>query len=120
MSVRIPPQPWMTAHETIAVLDALEAAGAEARFVGGCVRDALIGRAVGDIDIATDAVPQRVMDALRDAGIKAVPTGIDHGTVTAVVDATPFEITTLRQDVETFGRHATVAFTDDWTEDAAS
>ncbi len=119
MSVRIPPQPWMTARETIAVLDALEAAGAEARFVGGCVRDALIGRAVGDIDIATDAVPQRVMDALRDARIKAVPTGIDHGTVTAVVNATPFEITTLRQDVETFGRHATVAFTDDWIEDAA-
>jgi poly(A) polymerase len=119
MSVGIAPQPWMTARETVAVLDALGAAGAEARFVGGCVRDALIGRAVGDIDIATDAVPARVMQALRNAGIKAVPTGIDHGTVTAVVDGTPFEITTLRRDVETFGRHATVAFTDDWTEDAA-
>jgi poly(A) polymerase len=119
MSARIASQPWMTARETAAILDALEAAGADARFVGGCVRDALIGRAVGDIDIATDAVPQRVMDALRAAGIKAVPTGIDHGTVTAVVNGTPFEITTLRRDVETFGRHATVAFTDDWTEDAA-
>ena len=119
MSTQLRAQPWMTAPETIAVLDAIEAAGAEARFVGGCVRDALIGRAVGDIDIATDAVPQRVMDALHAANIKAVPTGIEHGTVTAIVGGTPFEITTLRKDVETFGRHATVAFTDDWTEDAA-
>lgn len=119
MSGRIALQPWMTSRATTAVLDALEAAGAEARFVGGCVRDALIGRDVGDIDIATDAVPERVTAALQDAGIKVVPTGIDHGTVTAVVDGTPFEITTLRRDVETFGRHATVAFTDDWTEDAA-
>jgi poly(A) polymerase len=119
MSVQLRPQPWMTARETVAVLAALKAAGAEARFVGGCVRDALVGRDVEDIDIATDAVPERVMTALRAANIKAVPTGIDHGTITAVVDGTPFEITTLRQDVETFGRHATVAFTDDWTEDAA-
>jgi poly(A) polymerase len=109
----------MTAPETTAVLDALEAAGAEARFVGGCVRDSLIGRPVGDIDIATDAVPERVVEALEAAGIKAVPTGIDHGTVTAVAGGTPFEITTLRRDVETFGRHARVAFTGDWEADAA-
>jgi poly(A) polymerase len=109
----------MKAHETTAVLDALEAAGAEARFVGGCVRDSLIGRPVGDIDIATDAVPERVVEALQTAGIKAVPTGIDHGTVTAVAGGKPFEITTLRRDVETFGRHARVAFTGDWEDDAA-
>jgi poly(A) polymerase len=109
----------MNAPATAAVLDALERAGAEARFVGGCVRDSLIGRAVKDIDIATDAVPERVVRALEAAGIKAVPTGIDHGTVTAVSGGTPFEITTLRRDVETFGRHARVAFTDDWRADAA-
>ncbi len=119
MTDRLQPQDWMTAPETVAVLDALAAAGAKARFVGGCVRDTLVGRAVGDIDIATDAVPERVVKALEAAGIKAVPTGIDHGTITAVADGKPFEITTLRRDVETFGRHATVAFTGDWKEDAA-
>ncbi|MEM9682546.1 MAG: CCA tRNA nucleotidyltransferase, partial [Pseudomonadota bacterium] len=112
-------QPWMVAPETVAVLDALEHAGAEARFVGGCVRDSLIGRQVGDIDIATDAVPERVTEALQAADIRAIPTGIDHGTITAVANGVPFEITTLRRDVETFGRHATVAYTDDWIEDAA-
>ncbi len=119
MTDRLQPQDWMTAPNTVAVLNALAAAGAKARFVGGCVRDALIGRSVGDIDIATDAVPERVIEALEAAGIKAVPTGIDHGTITAVAGGTPFEITTLRRDVETFGRHATVAFTGDWKEDAA-
>ncbi len=119
MTDRLPPQEWMTARNTVAVLDALASAGARARFVGGCVRDALIGRPVGDIDIATDAVPERVVEALEAAGLKAVPTGIEHGTITAVAGGRPFEITTLRRDVETFGRHATVAFTDDWREDAA-
>jgi poly(A) polymerase len=119
MTTRLEPQEWMNAPATSAVLDALEQAGAEARFVGGCVRDSLIGRAVTDIDIATDAVPARVVEALEAAGIKAVPTGIDHGTVTAVSEGRPFEITTLRHDVETFGRHARVAFTDDWRADAA-
>lgn len=119
MSTKLLPQPWMTEVETEAVFDALAAAGADARFVGGCVRDTLIGRPVGDIDIATDAVPERVIAALQAAGLKAVPTGVEHGTVTAVVNHKPFEITTLRRDVETFGRHATVAFTDDWTEDAS-
>lgn len=115
----IRPLPWMTKPQTRAVLGALESAGATARFVGGCVRDALMGRPVGDIDIATDAAPDAVTAALVRAGIKVVPTGIAHGTVTAVVDHAHFEITTLRRDVETFGRHARVAFTDDWAVDAA-
>jgi len=115
----------MTAAPTRAVMAALAEGGAEARFVGGCVRDTLMaafgGRAevVRDIDIATDAAPERVMELLKRAHIKVVPTGIEHGTVTAVVDGKPFEITTLRRDVETFGRRARVAFTDDWKEDAA-
>jgi poly(A) polymerase len=113
------PQPWMTAPETRAVVDALTAAGAEVRFVGGCVRDALAGRPVKDVDLATPDPPETVMDLLRSAGIKAIPTGIDHGTVTAVSGHRPFEITTLREDVETDGRRARVAFTDDWLADAA-
>jgi poly(A) polymerase len=109
----------MVAPETRAVLAALGAGGAELRFVGGCVRDALLGRQIGDIDIATPEPPELVMRRLAEAGLKAVPTGIDHGTVTAVANGRPFEITTLRRDVETFGRHARIAFTDDWQEDAA-
>ncbi|MBL8706830.1 MAG: CCA tRNA nucleotidyltransferase [Rhodospirillales bacterium] len=116
---RLTPQPWMTAPATLAVLRALAGGGAAARFVGGCVRDACIGRAVKDIDIATDARPERVMELLKAAGIHAVPTGIEHGTVTAVSDHRPYEITTLRRDVSTDGRRAVVAFTDDWREDAA-
>jgi poly(A) polymerase len=109
----------MNAPETRAVFNALAAAGAEARFVGGCVRDALLGRSVKDVDIATNIPPQEVMTALRAARLKAVPTGLSHGTVTAVSGGRPFEITTLRRDVETDGRRARVAFTDDWEEDAA-
>lgn len=116
---RLTPQDWMTAPATLRVLRALAAGGAAARFVGGCVRDACIGRAVKDIDIATDARPERVMELLRAADIHAVPTGIEHGTVTAVSDHRPHEITTLRQDVSTDGRRAVVAFTDDWRADAA-
>ena len=116
---KIHPQPWMTAPETQAVLDALVADGAEVRFIGGCVRDAVLKRPVRDIDIALAEPPGRVMALLRRAGIKVIPTGIDHGTVTAVVGAQCFEITTLRVDVETFGRRARVAFTDDWVADAA-
>lgn len=119
MTGRLAPQPWMTAPETAAVLDALEEIGAEVRFIGGCVRDALLNRAVNDVDLATDALPEAVVAALETAGIKAVPTGLQHGTVTAVSNHRPFEITTLRHDVETDGRHATVAFTDDWEADAA-
>ncbi len=111
-------RPWMRAPATRAVMDALAAAGGEARFVGGCVRDALMGRPVGDIDIATTLTPDRVMAALKAASLKAVPTGFDHGTVTAVSSGKPFEITTLRRDVETDGRRAVVAFTTDWAEDA--
>ncbi|HEY0647478.1 CCA tRNA nucleotidyltransferase [Phenylobacterium sp.] len=111
---------WMTAPATVAVLDALEAAGGAdcARFVGGCVRNALVGRSIDDLDIATTLTPDQVTKALKAAGIRAVPTGIDHGTVTAVSQHIPHEITTLRRDVSTDGRRATVAFTDDWCEDA--
>jgi poly(A) polymerase len=109
----------MTAPATRAVMAAL-APGGPPRFVGGCVRDALCGFArIGDIDIATPAPPQRVLDLLAAAAIRAIPTGIAHGTVTAVVGPAHFEITTLRRDVRTYGRHADVAFTDDWREDAA-
>jgi poly(A) polymerase len=108
----------MTAPATRAVMDALTAAGGEARFVGGCVRDTLTGHPVGDIDIATALLPAQVIAALKAAGLKAVPTGVDHGTVTAVSGGKPFEITTLRRDVETDGRRAVVAFTADWAEDA--
>ena len=91
----------------------------EARVVGGAVRDALAGRAVVDIDLATSRPPADAMAALRQAGVKVVPTGLGHGTVTAVVDGRGFEITTLRRDVETDGRHAVVAFTEDWRLDAS-
>ena len=121
MTVRLDDQPWLTAPATRAVMAALEAAGGSdcARFVGGCVRNALIGAPVADIDIATTLKPEETDRAIRAAGLKAVPTGIAHGTVTAVSERQPFEITTLRRDVSTDGRNATVAFTDDWAEDAA-
>jgi poly(A) polymerase len=113
-------QPWLTDAATVRVMDALDAAGGPdvARFVGGSIRNSLVGRPVDDIDIATRLKPEATMAALKAAGIKAVPTGLAHGTVTAVADRRPFEITTLRRDVETDGRRATVAFTDDWGEDA--
>ena len=119
--MRLDDQPWLTAPATRAVMAALEAAGGPgcARFVGGCVRNALIGAPVADIDIATTLKPEETDRAIRAAGLKAVPTGIAHGTVTAVSERQPFEITTLRRDVSTDGRNATVAFTDDWAEDAA-
>lgn len=128
---KIAPQPWMKEAPTRSLLKALDAAGIGARFVGGCVRDALLGCPIADIDLATPALPEEVTAALIKAGIKVVPTGIAHGTVTAVVHsrstsgATPagpprhFEITTLRRDVETYGRHARVAFDADWADDAA-
>jgi poly(A) polymerase len=118
----VAPQPWMTAPQTRAVIAALAEAGIAARFVGGCVRDALLGRAIVDIDIATPARPEEVIAALEKAGIKPIPTGIEHGTITAVVskpEPRHFEITTLRRDVETYGRRARVAFDADWAEDAA-
>ncbi len=109
----------MSRPETEAVVRALTAEGTEVRFVGGCVRDALAGRPVRDIDLATPDPPERVIKLLEQAGLKAVPTGLAHGTVTAVAKGRPFEVTTLRRDVATDGRRATVAFTDDWTADAA-
>ena len=121
MTDTLPIQPWMTDPATVQVMAALESAGGEdgARFVGGCVRNTLMKRPVGDIDIATTLTPDAVTAALKAAGLKAVPTGAAHGTITAVSRGRPFEITTLRRDVETDGRHAKVAFTDDWAEDAA-
>jgi poly(A) polymerase len=118
---RIAIQPWMVEPATQAVLGALSAGGAAARFVGGSVRDALLGRPIGDIDIATPAPPERVIELLEQRGIRVVPTGIEHGTVTAIAGNPPrhFEITTLRRDVETYGRRARVAFDADWVEDAA-
>jgi poly(A) polymerase len=116
---RLAPQPWMSEPATRRVLKALAAGGAEARFVGGSVRDAILGRPIGDIDIATPAPPETVIELLQKSGIKVVPTGLAHGTVTAVVAPRHFEITTLRRDVETYGRHARVAFDADWAADAS-
>jgi poly(A) polymerase len=114
------PMPWMSDPATRAVIGALEARGGPgaARFVGGCVRNALLGRAIDDIDIATVLEPKAVMAALKAGGVKYVPTGLEHGTVTAIASGRPFEVTTLRRDVETDGRRAVVAFTTDWAEDA--
>ena len=112
------PPPWRSWPETIAVIDALKAEGGTARFVGGCVRDALLGLATEDIDIATDLLPGRVIQGLKRAGIKALPTGLDHGTITAVTGKRHFEITTLRVDLVGHGRHADIAFTHDWELDA--
>jgi poly(A) polymerase len=110
---------WLDAKATRTLIAALDAGGVDFRFVGGAVRDGLLGRTVADIDVATPAMPEAVIRAVEAAGLKAIPTGIAHGTVTAVVGRRPFEITTLRRDVETDGRHAVVAFTDDWRQDAA-
>ncbi len=117
---RLVDQPWMTAAPVRAVLDALEARGGRgcARFVGGCVRNALIDRHIDDIDIATVLTPDEVAAALEAKGLKAAPTGVEHGTITGVADGQPFEITTLRRDVSTDGRRAVVAFTTDWRDDA--
>ena len=116
----LPDAPWLTDPATRSVIAALEAAGGPgcARFVGGCVRNGLLARPVDDIDIATVLTPDQVMAALKTAGIKSVPTGVEHGTVTAIADGRPFEVTTLRRDVETDGRRAVVAFTTDWVQDA--
>lgn len=110
--------PWLISGGTARVLQLLNADGEEARVVGGAVRNALLGLVPGDIDIATTALPHEVMRRAKAAGIKAVPTGIDHGTVTLVIDEQPYEVTTLREDTETFGRKAKVAFGRDWVKDA--
>jgi len=106
---------WMTAPETLAVMTAL----GDARFVGGAVRNALLGVSVADIDIAVPMPPTESLARLKARGIKVVETGLEHGTVTAIAGTHAFEITSLRRDVKTDGRHATIAFTDDWAEDAA-
>lgn len=111
------PQAWMQAEETRRVMAAL--GPGQARFVGGCVRDALCNRPVTDIDIATPLKPEAVIEKLDAAGLGHAPTGLKHGTVTALCGEKHFEITTLRIDVTPFGRHAAVRFTDDWKTDAA-
>jgi poly(A) polymerase len=109
---------WMDEAPVPALLAALTRGGIAARFVGGCVRDTVLGRPVKEIDIAVDKPPETVMRALEAADLRVVPTGLKHGTVTAIIKGRPFELTTLRRDVETDGRRAVVAFTDDWLEDA--
>ncbi|GAC1341289.1 MAG: CCA tRNA nucleotidyltransferase [Acetobacteraceae bacterium] len=112
---RVKPPGFLADSALTAILDALP----RARLVGGCVRDALAGRDVADIDLATPDPPEQVVAALREAGLKWAPTGLKHGTVTAISHHRGFEVTTLRRDEETDGRHARVAWTDDWREDAA-
>jgi poly(A) polymerase len=110
--------PWLKSGPAGRVLALLNGGGEEARVVGGAVRNALLGLAVADIDIATTARPEEVIRRAEAAGVKSVPTGIEHGTVTLVLDKHPFEVTTLREDTETFGRKAKVAFGRDWVRDA--
>ncbi|MEO1293596.1 MAG: CCA tRNA nucleotidyltransferase, partial [Pseudomonadota bacterium] len=110
--------PWLNDPATRRVMAALTAEGATARFVGGCVRNALLGGGSTDVDIAIDVAPTETIRLLENAGLRAVPTGIEHGTITAVAGHEPLEITSLRRDVSTDGRRATVAFTTDWVEDA--
>jgi poly(A) polymerase len=114
-TLRIEPPAFLRHPALASVMAALP----EARVVGGAVRDTLAGQPVTEVDLATPRLPGQVMQALRDAGLRVVPTGLDHGTVTAVADGRGIEITTLRRDVETDGRHAIVTFTDDWRADAA-
>ncbi len=114
-SFHIPPPDWASDPALLAVMAALPGV----RLVGGCVRDAIAGRPVNDVDLATPEPPEAVMRALQAARLKAVPTGLQHGTVTAVSSGRGYEVTTLRRDESTDGRHATVAWTADWREDAA-
>jgi poly(A) polymerase len=117
--VTLPDAPWRTRAGLDTLCLALGAETGEVRFVGGAVRDTLLGIDVADVDLATVHAPEEVLDRLLAARIKAVPTGLAHGTVTAVIESGPVEVTTLRRDVATDGRHAIVAFTPDWREDAA-
>ncbi len=119
MALKLDAAKWRGLRGAARVLDALGADEGLTRYVGGAVRDELIGLPVSDVDLATRIRPQDVIRRLEGAGVKAVPTGIEHGTITAVSDGHPFEITTLRHDISTDGRRATVAFTDDWQADAA-
>src|SRR3954464_10563911 len=111
--------PWRSRPGMKRLLGALGAEAGETRYVGGCVRDTLLGLEVNDVDLATRLTPENVIARLGKAGIKAVPTGLAHGTITAVIGGAPVEVTTLRRDVATDGRRATIAYTGDWREDAA-
>src|SRR6195952_1401732 len=110
--------PWLKSGPAARVLELLNGEAEEARVVGGAVRNALLNIPIGDTDIAPPAFPDELIRRAKAAGIKSVPTGIEHGTVTLVVESQPFEVTTLREDVETFGRKAKVAFGRDWVRDA--
>ncbi|MGK6323578.1 CCA tRNA nucleotidyltransferase [Sphingomonas sp. DT-51] len=118
-SVTLPAAPWRARAGLARLTDALDAAGGHARYVGGAVRDTLLGLEVADVDLATPFHPDEVVRRLEAAAIRAVPTGIAHGTITAISEGTVVEVTTLRRDVATDGRHAVVAFAQDWREDAA-
>ncbi|MFL6845170.1 MAG: CCA tRNA nucleotidyltransferase [Allosphingosinicella sp.] len=117
--MKLPKAAWQRRDGMKPLLAALDAKGGATRYVGGCVRDTLLGLEVSDIDLATRLTPQEVIERLGKARIKAIPTGIAHGTVTAVAAGQPIEVTTLRRDVATDGRRATIAYTGDWREDAA-
>ena len=109
---------WLTSGSLPQLLAVLDRDGEEARAVGGAVRNGLLRAPVLEVDVATTAVPDEVVKRVTAAGFKAVPTGIEHGTVTVVIGKQPFEVTTLRKDVETYGRHAKVEFGRDWQGDA--
>ena len=117
--MKLPPSPWQMRDGMAELLRALGAETGDTRYVGGCVRDTLLGLDVSDVDLATRLEPEAVVERLGKARIKAVPTGLAHGTITAVLGGGPVEVTTLRRDVSTDGRRATIAYTDDWREDAA-
>jgi poly(A) polymerase len=109
---------WLTAGPLTRLLGVLDCDGEEARVVGGAVRNSLLGMPIAEVDVATTAVPEEVVKRVTGAGFRPVPTGIEHGTVTVVIDKRPFEVTTLRKDIETYGRHAKVEFGRDWKADA--
>lgn len=109
---------WLDAPASARIFDSIEGRGYGVYFVGGCVRNALMGRPVTDLDLATDARPEEIIKIAKNSGIKAIPTGIDHGTVTLVADGVPFEITTFPADIDTDGRHADVSFTTSLEADA--
>lgn len=117
--MRVSPEKWHDFSACEKLFALLSQEGGEARFIGGCVRDAVLNRPIGDLDIACSHRPEKTMSLLLAAGLRVIPTGLQHGTVTAMVDGVPFEITTLREDMETDGRHAVVRYTHDWQADAA-
>ena len=112
-------QDWISDEGLQRLLELLTEGGEEARIAGGAVRNALQEKQITDVDIATTLLPQDVIDRVEEAGLRAIPTGVEHGTVTVLIDGTSYEITTLRQDIKTDGRHAVVEFGRDWEEDAS-